>query len=56
MTTLSVKESCNNPLATPEDGYSWQGDSFFDIFGEIAIILSWLTNVIATAAISYKAW
>ena len=33
-----------------------QGEIFTDIYGVIAIILSWMTNMIATISIAYKAW
>ena len=56
MTAVNVRESCVSSLPPPPDGGSWQGDTFFGVFGDTAIILSWLTNIVSTAAISYKAW
>lgn len=32
------------------------GTEFVDNFGSTALVTSWITNVVATAAISYKAW
>ena len=37
----------------------WDSDAgveFDDPFGSVAIILSWLTNILATILISHKAW
>ena len=32
------------------------GAEFVDPFGSVAIILSWLTNLLTTSALSYKSW
>ena len=37
-------------------GFLKVGVEFTDPFGMAAIILSWFTNIWATAAISFKAW
>ena len=32
------------------------GDEFADRYGSAAVVLSWATNMLATAALAYKAW
>lgn len=60
MAISMLQTSCKSGIVVEVEGdaddRTSQGVEFTDIYGSTAIILSWLTNAIATTSIAYKAW